>query len=210
MDNQISLKSTEKKIYKTSVSDGLWEILIGSYILEFAIAPLLSSKLGDFWSVVIFLPVWAIVYIAIKIIRKKVVTPRIGIVKFGKPRTRKLMRFSIIMLVINLIALILGVLVFRYFNQLTGALINGMFGFILMAGFSVAGYLLDYPRFYIYGSILLIAPLVGEWLYSFHNASHHGFPIVIGVASGLMIIIGAITFIRLLKDNPKIEIEDNS
>ena len=120
------------------------------------------------------------------------------------------MRFSIIMLVINLIALILGVLVFRYFNQLTGALINGMFGFILMAGFSVAGYLLDYPRFYIYGSILLIAPLVGEWLYSFHNASHHGFPIVFGVASGLMIIIGAITFIRLLKDNPKIEIEDNS
>jgi hypothetical protein len=210
MDNPISLKSTEKKVYQTTISDGLWDILIGLFVLQFAIAPLLSSNLGDFWSSVIFLPVWILVYLAIKIIRKKIVTPRIGIVKFGKTRIRKLKFFSIVMLVINLIVLILGFLVFRNFNHLSGALINGIFGLIILAGFCLAGTLLEYPRLYLYGSILLIAPLIGEWLYIFHGASHHGYPIVFGISSGLMMIIGILSFFRLLNNHPKIEIPDES
>ena len=210
MDDPISLKSTEKKVYRSTVADGLWDIFIGVVVLEFAIAPLLSSRLGDFWSSVIFLPIWLLVYLAIKIIRKKIITPRIGTVKFGKPRKQKLMRFGIIMVIINLVIFILGFLVFLYFDHVSGALIAGIFGLIVMAGFYLAGSMLDYPRLYIYGSFLLIAPLIGEWLYSFHGASHHGYPIVFGTSSGLMILIGTITFIRLLKEHPRIEIPEGA
>ena len=210
MNNPISLKSTEKKVYRATVADGLWDIFIGFFILEFAVAPLLSSKLGDFWSSAVFLPVWLLVYLAIKIIRKKVITPRIGTVKFGKPRKQKLKRFSLIMVVINLAVLTLGLLAFRNYGLVSGAIFPGILGLMVMAGFYLAGFMLDYPRLYLYGSILLIAPLIGEWLYSFHGASHHGFPIVFGFTSGLMILIGAITFIRLLKENPRIDIPEGT
>ena len=79
-----------------------------------------------------------------------------------------------------------------------------------MAGFYLAGSMLEYPRLYVYGSILLIAPMIGEWLYSFHGASHHGYPIVFGITSGLMFLIGTITFIRLLKEHPRIEIPEGT
>ena len=117
MDNPISLKSTEKKVYRSTVADGLWDIFIGFVVLEFAIAPLLSSRLGDFWSSAIFLPIWLLVYLIIKFIRKKIITPRVGTVKFGKPRKQKLMRFTLIMMIINVVVFILGFLVFLYFDR---------------------------------------------------------------------------------------------
>jgi hypothetical protein len=62
MQEKISLKEAEKKAFKTSFDDGLWDILIGSFFLEFAIAPLISASLGDFWSSVVFLPFWGFDY----------------------------------------------------------------------------------------------------------------------------------------------------
>ena len=56
MTAEISLKEAERKVFKATFQDGMWDIFIGCIVLQFAIAPLLSSKLGDFWSSVIFLP----------------------------------------------------------------------------------------------------------------------------------------------------------
>jgi hypothetical protein len=74
-----------------------------------------------------------------------------------------------------------------------------------MIGFSLAAYFLDYPRLYLYGLLIRVAPIVGEWLYRNYGVAHYGFPLVFGFVSGLIIVIGLLTFARLLKNNPPVE-----
>lgn len=64
--------------------------MIGSVILIFGSAPLLSDSLGDFWSSAIFLPFGGVIWLILKVTRKYVLTPRIGVVKFSKARRTKL------------------------------------------------------------------------------------------------------------------------
>ena len=84
MNDAISLKQIEKKAFKSAHSDGLWDILLGCFVLMFAVAPLLSERLGDFWSSAVFLPFWGLVYFAVRFLRTSVVAPRVGTFRLGR------------------------------------------------------------------------------------------------------------------------------
>jgi hypothetical protein len=202
MSRQISLKEAERKVFRISHNDGLWDIFLGLFFLMFVIAPYLSSSLGDFWSPAVFLPFWGLVFLVIRLIRKHVVTPRVGIVKFGHVRKTKLVKFTIVMLVVNVVALILGLVAAMNFGSVSGRVTSIMFGLILLIGLSIAAYFLDFGRLYVYGLLVGLSPLVGEWLYSHGYATHHGFPITFGTTAGIMTVAGLAVFARLLRDNP--------
>ena len=202
MSQQISLKEAERKAFRTAYNDGLVDIFLGCFFLLFTFGPYLSLILGDFWASVAFLPFWALVYLALWLIRKRVVTPRIGVVKFGQARKAKLMKFSAVMLVLNVVALILGSVAALSFGSVPGQMISIIFGMILLMGFSIAAYFLDFSRLYIYGLLVGLSPLVGEWLWTHGYATHHGFPITFGTTAGIMILVGLAIFVRLLRDNP--------
>jgi hypothetical protein len=202
MSQRISLKEAERKAFRTKFNDGLVDVFLGCFFLMFTFGPYLSLILGDFWASVVFLPFWALVYLALGLIRKRVVTPRIGVVKFGQARKAKLMKFSAVMLVINVIALILGIVAALSFGSVPGQMISIIFGMILLMGLSIAAYFLDFSRLYIYGLLVGLSPVVGEWLWTHGYATHHGFPITFGTSAGIMILVGLAVFIRLLHDNP--------
>jgi hypothetical protein len=202
MSENISLKQAERKVFATSYADGLWDIFLGCFILEFAIAPLLSNRLGDFWSSAIFLPFWGLVFIVIWLVRKVVVKPRLGLVVFGKARRTRLLKFNIVMLIVNGFMLIFGILAALYFRALPGWLLAIIFGLGLLVGFSLTAYFLSFLRLYIYGILVALCPPVGEWLYINWNASHHGFPITFGFMTGIMILTGLVIFIHFLRTTP--------
>lgn len=202
MQTPISLKTAERKAFQTTFADGLWDVFIGCFILMFALAPLLSQSLGDFWSSFVFLPFWGLVYLAIWLARKHLVAPRLGSVTFGKARQQKMRSFNMVMIAINLLALALGILAFLTQGILPQAGFPSLLGLLLLVGFSVSAYLLEFPRLYLYGLLLFAAPLVGEWLYANYGAAHHGFPIVFGFCTAVMILVGLGIFIRLLVQNP--------
>ena len=210
MHDPVSLKSAERKAFQITFADGLWDVLIGCILLEFAISPFFSDSLGDFWSSVIFLPFWGLVYLAIWLTRKYVVAPRIGKVVFGRPRLKRLRSFGFVMMVTNAVVFLLGLGAALVFPNISGGTLLAILGLFLLGGFSAAAYLLDYPRLYVYGLLLLITPPVGEWLYVHYGVPHHGFPISFGITAGLMILVGLITFFRLLKNTPKVEIPDGA
>jgi hypothetical protein len=202
MSSQISLKEAERKVFKTTVDDGLWDILLGCYFLSFVLAIYLSPALGDFWSSAVTIPVWGLTFLVILLIRKYIVTPRMGVVKFGHMRKTKLVKFTLVMVIVNVIALILGIIAAMSFGTVPGQVYSIILGMIILIGFSIAAYFLDISRFYIYGLVIGLAPVVGEWLWQHGYASHHGFPITFGIIAGIMILTGLVIFVRLLRDNP--------
>jgi hypothetical protein len=203
MSQRISLKDAERKVFQSTFADGLWDVFLGCWFpMQLAIAPFLSVSMGDFWSSAVFLPFWGAIYLVIWLVRKKVVKPRIGMVEFGAARKSRLKRFSLTLLIVNVIAFILGIIAFLGFRSLPVVGPPIAMGLTLLIGFSAAAYFLDFPRLYVYGLLGALAPLIGEWLYQNAGASHHGFPIVFGTLGGVMILTGLVTFVRFLQNNP--------
>jgi hypothetical protein len=199
---QISLRDVEQKAFSMRYDDGLWDVLLGCVFLQFPIAIHLSPSLGDFWSSAAMLPFWALVWVAIWLVRKYVVDPRVGAMKPGPARRVKLARFTVVMLVANAVALLVGVAFALNYRSVPGQVIGIVFGMLLLGGFSVAGYFLGIGRLYAYGLLVGLCPPVGEWLWSRGLAAHHGFPITFGTAAGVIILVGVGIFIRLLLQNP--------
>lgn len=204
MVTNINLKELERRAFRSTFQDGLWDIFIGFLFTQFAIAPILSARgLGDFWSSAILFPIYMIVLVVVMLLKKYVVTPRLGIVQFSKNRKSKL---RIVILMMNII-LVIGIIAAVFFVDLSCLNIQWLFpatfSLILLIGFSAAAYFLDLIRFYIYGAMNSLAVVVGELLYQFAGAVHHGFPIAFGITSSIMIIVGTVLFVEFVKKYPK-------
>jgi hypothetical protein len=202
MSEQISLKQAEQRAFTATFQDGLVDILIGCGVSIFAIAPSLSRKLGDFWSSAVFVPFWALAGLAVWLFRKYVVKPRVGVVQFGTWRIARLTRFNVVILVVLLISFTLGMVSALGFGKLPGWVHTVSFSLVMLSGFSIAAFFLHFPWLYLYGTLTALSPLVGEALYTYAQAPHHGFPITFGFTAGIALLVGLVKFIRLLRTHP--------
>ena len=202
MTEKMSLKDLERKMYRVSSQDGILDIQIGCMLLIFVFPIYLSDTLGDFWSSMVFLPLWFFVIYGFRVYRNKVIQPRVGKIQFGTYRKKRLTRLNIIIMVFNVFALVLGVLVFFKYRELSGWVISTWFSIIILIGFSLAGYMLDFPRLYLYGILISAAPVVGEYIYQNLGYPHHGFPVTFGFSSAVLVITGLIILVRLLLKYP--------
>jgi hypothetical protein len=207
------LKRFERSTYRSVADSGLWDLFLASMISMFAIAPLLSVHLGDFWSSAVFLPVFAVLLVMIRVVQVRVIQPRIGTVEFARPRRQRLAALSVIMLVVNVIALIVGVVASTRAPVVDGRVVSLGMSLAILVAFSLSAYLLEIPRVFFYGLLLAIAPPVGEVLFSRGYASHHGFPVVFGACATVILVSGIVRFIRFLPppradDEPLSEVSD--
>ncbi len=91
MLNKINLTEIEKKAFKSTFQDGLWDIMLGLVILAVGIIPLLSSwNLGDFWSSMLLIPFYIIGYTIFNLGKRRITVPRMGLLKIGPLRQKKL------------------------------------------------------------------------------------------------------------------------
>lgn len=158
----------------------------------FAIAPLLSRFLGDFWSSAIFLPIWGLLFLLLRWIRIHVIKPRSGEVKYGPYRRRKLTLFSWIMIGINAVFFLIGLVIGYVLPTSPGWTTLLPFSLMVLALFSLAGYFLGANRFYVYGFMLAAGPFIGEWLFHNYNARHHRYPIIFGIYAAAICLTGLI------------------
>lgn len=202
MSQEISLKGAERKIFRSAFQDGLVEIMLGCIVLMFAIAPFLSPYLGDFWSSAVFLPFWAAVFCLLWLIRRHVIRPRIGVVEFGAWRRTRLLRFNVAMLVAGIVALILGTLSAVSFGAVPGWIHTARFSLIILLGFCLTAYFLDFAGLCLYGVLISLAPLIGEGLYALFEAPHHGYPLTFGLTAAIIMAIGLVKLVKLLRAYP--------
>jgi len=208
MSQNKTLKAVDRKIFKTYFEDGLLDMFLAAFVLMFAVGPFLSGPLGDFWGTLIFLPFFGMVYLVLWYIRRRVVTPRIGSVKWGEMRKKKLRTGTTIMFVINVIFLFLGMVSF-FMPIASGYTISIRFSAMMLILFTAAGYMLDFSFLYVYGILMALAMPVGEWLYQTAGFSHHGYPVVFGTLSGIMFARGLYKFITLVKETP-LQVEEQT
>ncbi len=199
-------RDIEAKTFRAARDDGLWDVLLASVVAMFAVAPLLSESMGDVWSSVVFVPVWLAVYLATRLVRERVLRPRIGTVELGEARRRGLHRAAMVLLVVNVAAFVGGVVAWLGAGadlfDLDGLAYPISLGLVSLVGGSAVAYVTGIWRFAAYGLLLAAAPLVGEWLWRQGYADHHGFPIVFGVAAGVILGAGITRFVSLLRNRP--------
>ncbi len=203
MSQETSLKELERKVFRFTFQDGLVEIMLACVVLMFAIGPFLSPYLGDFWSAAVFLPFWAVAFCALWLVRRRVVRPRIGVVVFGAWRRTRLLRFNVAMVVASTVILVLGILSALSFGSVPGWTHVARFSLIILIGFSVTAYFLDFAGLYAYGVLIALAPLAGELLYGQFGVPHHGYPITFGFATAVLSLVGTAKLVMLLRAHPR-------
>ena len=105
---QDDLIATERRTFRAAVDTGIWDLLIAGVVAMFAIAPGLSVTMGDFWSAAVFVPVWAVLYLVLWLVRTRLVVPRVGVVRFGADRQARLQTSGLILAAVNVVALLVA------------------------------------------------------------------------------------------------------
>lgn len=198
MKNQVDLKAAERKVFSLSLEDGLWDIFVGLMILGLAVSPILTPILGDFWASFIFLPIWGLSALGVIVIKRKVVTPRIGIVRLGRRNQMKKFRITLTILSVVLLLTVLGSLFFINISNSAIFRTSFMSGMIL-AIFLIGANVLQQTRFVFYGILTALAPVIGELMWIQWQTIHHGYPISFGFVSVFIMVFGLVKFISFIK-----------
>jgi len=216
MSATLDLKAAERKAYQLSTSqDGLYDISIGSYIILLSAAPWLDENgLSTPWSVILPFALGLLIFACVMLIKKFVVAPRIGQVRFGTERKNRLKHLSIAIIVVFLLTLALFALTVSaiYFREpiLTGAKDSaGLFdpvhtgaGIFIFVIFSVIGYVIDNVRLYVYGFLYGLGYVVSTVLQDLIGIQFY-WPMA--VAGLVAVVTGLVLFIRFLRDYPLLQ-----
>jgi hypothetical protein len=210
MTTDIDLKELERKAFRATFQDGLWDVFLGLLLLNMGGGTLLGgSQMSPLWSMVILTVIVGIVLLVFWAGKKYVTTPRIGLVKFGPQRKSKLRRVRVALF----LSVLLGVLMFLWG---LGAW-SGRLPYLLaelpipayvwavqcLVVFSVAAYFMDVTRFYLYGVLYALPFPLGILLA--HNTDLTGalsMVITFGTAGGILVLIGVVLFVRFLRRYP--------
>ncbi len=199
MPARVSLREAERRAFRLAFDDGLWDMLLGVCVLSLILALYLGPVLGDFWSSMVLIPAWALGYAATRIARRYMVAPHRGTVKLGPVREARLSRLTLALMLLNGVGLAAGAAAAFLVFRVPGQIFSIIFGLLLLCALSTAAYFLDLPRLYVYALLLGLAPALGEWLWMRGVAAHHGLPVTLGVAGGIMIVVGLVILIRLMR-----------
>ena len=212
----LSVKEAERKAFRLSTSqDGLYDIFFGTYFVLLSTMPWMDENgLRTPWNVVLVMALGFLILFGIILLKKFLIAPRIGQVRYGADRKKRMKRLAIVMAVLFLLTLVLfGMTVSAIylrepiFNGFDGSIewlfpldiVHTAAGIFIFAVFSMIGYMNEYPRLYLYGFLFGLGYVVSTVLQDMTGNPTY-WP---GMLAGLIAaVIGIILFIRFLRDYP--------
>jgi hypothetical protein len=213
MSQDIDLKEAERKAFRLSTSqDGLYDTFLGLLIILQSAQPWLDENgLRTLWNVLLVQGIMLIVLLGVLAIKKVVIAPRIGQVKFGPIRRRRIKRLAFGMIIIFILTVALFGMTIRaiYFREpLLDSPIQPDFpldivhtaaGIFIFAIFGVIGYMNDYPRMYLYGLLFGLGYIISTAL---QDITGNPFYWPWALAGLVAVITGLVLFTRFLRDYP--------
>ena len=211
MSNQLNLAQAERRALSLSMVDGVWEVFLGLFFFVQAfIDPLESlgtTRLQAYIPLILYLPLG---FLAFYLLKRRVTTPRIGLVKTSARTNQQEKRIFIWVWLIVLLTFAVFISaslgVFEQMGWRGGWLlawgVDLLFGLLTFAVFSLLAYSLMAPRFYLYGVLLGTAMPLTAFLRE-QNVWINSLPMML--AGLVMVIGGALVFARFLRHYPLAE-----
>ena len=208
MSAMLDLREIERRAFRSTYQDGLWDMCWGAIVMAMAIS-MHRPEDGYGPANIILATVVPVVAGGLFWLGKKLITlPRMGQVRFGPARKRRGRTLAIILgLVVLVQAGIVGLTALGWLNPQVGAQINGFLADHSLERLAVAAlgslfvgpamiliaYFIDFPRGYYIAVMMSLAVflmiLVNQPIYA----------VVIG---GLIVLPGLVLFVRFLKRYP--------
>jgi len=196
MQENVDLKQITKRVYMSYFQDGLWDILLGVYLLGWGVS---------IWQdlVAVMGGMWVVIYFSVLGIKRAVVYPRSGYIKLNEARKQQMK-----MVLLGVVLFLLGFSVFGMFAFNTRpAWLNDYLMFLLITMFAVVIAILGYwwrvTRWYIYAAIVFMAAAAQQWL---------NMPTELGffIPGGIIAMYGVGLFIQFLRKYPKSNREEHN
>lgn len=202
----LNLKEIEKKAYRSTFQDGLWDIFLGLLLLNLAFGALLAnSGVSERLNMTILTTFGVLIVLAFVAGKKRITVPRMSLVKFGPKRKRKIWKSRLILSISVLAGLIvfLAALLISYHPAGRPRIL-----FILPAAwvantiivFSLLAYYLDCARLYVYGLLFALpvpCQIILKKLFGVNLIT-----MTLAVSAAVMIFVGTLLLNRFLRDYP--------
>jgi hypothetical protein len=197
-----SLKEIERRAYRSTFDDGIYDILFGMLFLILALVPVLES---------IGIPRWygyLLVFILplIPWLGKRYVTiPRLGAVEFGPKRKSRGRLFALILAAILFLQMpVILMAVGRSFFGSSGESLGLplAIGMLVVPLIAVAAYFMDFPRMYIYALVLSFGILHSGFMFRFVGEPFNSL-ISFGTAATVVLAYGLMLLFGFMKKYPK-------
>ncbi len=208
MSTQLNLKEIERKAFRSTYQDGLWDIYMGLVVLGMAIFVYRPAAGYSVMNILLMGLILALAYGLFWTAKKYITLPRMGQVRFGLIRKQKKKTLALILGVFVLLQAGLVVLTaFGWLDRAMGTVLNGLFAGLvpervlvaaigsLMLGSSmiVSAFFSDFPRGYYLALMMALAVFLMIYL------NQPVYPLII---AGLIILPGLALFLRFLKTYP--------
>jgi hypothetical protein len=206
MSENIDLKELEKKAWRSTLEDGIFEIYFGILHLSLTLGVVLDEVLPSPYSSILTFLVIGLGLIFFLIAKKYISQPRLGKVKFGRKRIARKVK-TIAVLAVNFFALLIiyliGILNPQFRLNLPGylyGLIVGLLFFTLPLCF--VAYFLQFKRLYFMAILLGLSFFLDEIFALFLIPEPFDSLLAFGMISITILSIGIVVFIRFLKNYP--------
>lgn len=202
----LNLKEIERKAWRSTFQDGLYDLFLGWLVLWLGVIYLLSkSDLQDWALTVINLGVYTLSAILLFLAKRLITVPRVGRVQFG-PRRRSRLRM-VVLITFTMVALTFSLTLLSVvrqrslFGETLAPLVSPfLLGLFFLIFFSVAAFFLEYKRLYLIG-VMFAVPEPALAVFQQFWGIHLGF-LAFAVPAVVVIIIGLVVLLRFLREYP--------
>lgn len=200
--SRINLKEVERRAFRSTFEDGLWDFFLGAIFLGFPLSALLDTFGLSETATILFVLGYNLLTVILFWLAKRFITmPRLGTAKFGRARIR---RVTLSRLVLAASAL-LGVAVWLISSG-SGVSVDGvliLFAVNIVVVFGLMAYFLDFDRLYAYAGLWALSMPAGAFLQE--HAGLGDATYLFFLTGGLAVVVGVVLFVRFLKTHPSVE-----
>jgi hypothetical protein len=213
MSSNISLKELERKAWRSTYEDGLWDIYYGLIVICMGFFVTRPETGYSPLNIIIMTAAFAICGGLFWVGKRWITLPRMGQVKFGTQRKKRKVTMSIVLGVVILIQVgFLLVQLYGWLNPAFGAQINLYLGeqdlmgvavalvgsLFVITGMTVVAYFQDFQRGFYIAALMSLAVFLLIWL------NQPVFGLIIGA---VIILPGVVLLVRFLRKYPAVHME---
>lgn len=208
MNAQLDLKELERKAFRSTYQDGIWDIYFGVIVICMSIFIYRPASGYSPMNILLALAAMAVAYSLFWAAKKYITLPRMGQVRFGPQRKRR--RLILILVMSGVVLVQVGFLAFQllaWANPEVGAKFNSFLldrdvmdlavaavgALFVGPSMVLVAYFIDYTRGYYIAFLIALAVFLMIYL------NRPIYPIIIGV---LIAIPGLVLFVRFLQKYP--------